>query len=476
MDESLELPSLTPKIPQPTDSTEGADEQSSGEEDGGPDWTKIPSGSSKFSVRPVIPKRGEKDFEPSEGSALQQHMLGQMRSAMFDALNVPRTASNKSISYAIWIPHLRRAHVTVARGTLFNGMGHSVPRPLSPGEDDSLGEEKLHKRLELLPEETLYLIERGSMFCWMEGDVPTNIGPAWEDVAGFPISVQQAYAEMIGKDDLTLEKYQIYAYLKRLGYVVTRARPPTPFYPTPAPYIPKRSMFNWLLRFWGKIFTGIYALFSRKRNWWRPLHLGGWWDKHTNYASIFSSLRFLPAGHSRPLMPHKSTQLGTTGDTTTITSPYTIFYNLYKPSTPFRKTAPPPPDFSLVVVGARKTPMPSLLELTSLFDLLPEEPLPPPRQRHPTQSKPLPVPPVPAPTTSSVQTSTLTLGFSRLSRWIYPNWFRNGDAKVQPAVRKINPFQALKFGKKNIVIAVVDAGTTNFYRFGEGAFEEWPMV
>jgi tRNA-splicing endonuclease subunit Sen54 len=35
---------------------------------------------------------------------------------------------------------------------------------------------------------------------------------------------------------------------------------------------------------------------------------------------------------------------------------------------------------------------------------------------------------------------------------------------------------ALRQGNKSVVIAVVDAGTMSFFRFGQGAFEEWPMV
>jgi tRNA-splicing endonuclease subunit Sen54 len=41
---------------------------------------------------------------------------------------------------------------------------------------------------------------------------------------------------------------------------------------------------------------------------------------------------------------------------------------------------------------------------------------------------------------------------------------------------KINPFMALRQGNKAVVIAVADAGTVSFFRFGQGAFEEWPMV
>ena len=45
------------------------------------------------SSRPVIPKRGEKDYEPKAGSNLQQHLLERMRAAMFSALGGERTIS-----------------------------------------------------------------------------------------------------------------------------------------------------------------------------------------------------------------------------------------------------------------------------------------------------------------------------------------------------------------------------------------------
>jgi len=35
---------------------------------------------------------------------------------------------------------------------------------------------------------------------------------------------------------------------------------------------------------------------------------------------------------------------------------------------------------------------------------------------------------------------------------------------------------ALRQGNKAVVIAAVDAGIVSFFRFGQGAFEEWPMV
>jgi tRNA-splicing endonuclease subunit Sen54 len=263
--------------------------------------------------------------------------------------------------------------VTVARGIHFSVMGHSTPRPRSAAEPGVT-----HKRLELLPEEAIYLIERGALFCWKKTPVLDGNSPNMEDMQGAPMSVHQAYSEMIGVEDLTLEKYQarstallhfafsslmsstqVFAYLKRLGYAVTRTDPPSPSYPRSAPF-PKpkqeRTMLQWLrsaLRsWWLRVFRPLMPGF----NWWRPFQFSSCLNHDKNYgekiqitpilylisapaASVFKSLRFIPSGHDLPLYQSPSPS-----------SPYRIFFNLYKPSTPFRKTAPPPPDFSVVVV------------------------------------------------------------------------------------------------------------------------------
>lgn len=84
-------------------------------------------------------------------------------------------------------------------------MGHSAPRSVL-GED---GTAKIQKRLELLPEEAIYLIERGSLFCWKDIDLDMGIIPGMTQVNGSPMSVQQAFSEMISCEDLTLEKFQV---------------------------------------------------------------------------------------------------------------------------------------------------------------------------------------------------------------------------------------------------------------------------
>lgn len=84
-------------------------------------------------------------------------------------------------------------------------MGHSVARPSS-----SVTQNKTPKRLELLPEESLFLIEKGALFCWKNlSELPIPVSDEEDAVLGAPMSVQQAFAEMIGKEDLSLEKYQV---------------------------------------------------------------------------------------------------------------------------------------------------------------------------------------------------------------------------------------------------------------------------
>ncbi|CAL1712275.1 unnamed protein product [Somion occarium] len=455
MDDYLELPSANAE-PSKLDEIREDEDLSSEDEDEGPDWTKLP-----ISVRPVIPKRGEKDFEPivQGGSGYQQHVLNRARTAMLDALRMPRTISSKGISYGIWHPEIARVHVTTARGTHFTSMGHSVARAEGNSTQRAL------KRLELLPEEALYLVERGSLFCWKYVESSLLNAPGLDGMEGSPMTVQQTFAEMIGREDLTPEKYQVYAYLRRLGYVVTRTKPPTSAYPQAAPFKTRIHRLSLLERMYSSIrslITSFVGLFSRSLNGWRPIRHIPWLHHNMDYPSIFKNLRFLHSGHSVPLHEKKKSDQPP--------SPYEIFFNVYKPATPFKKTTPPAPDFSMVVVNARTTPMPTLSELTDLFEILPELPPPVPRRRlafveqkeqRSTTAANSPSQPIP-------QLSFL----GRLITWIYPR----AASQIPEPPRKPNPFAVLKAGKKLVIVAVVDAGTTSFFGFRQGMFEEFPMA
>lgn len=70
--------------------------------------------SSAPSARSFIPKRGEKDFEPTAagGSGLQRHVLDRSRHAMLEALSAPRTIS-RSVLYRI-VNFILRCVLTVS--------------------------------------------------------------------------------------------------------------------------------------------------------------------------------------------------------------------------------------------------------------------------------------------------------------------------------------------------------------------------
>uniref|UniRef100_D8PZL1 tRNA-splicing endonuclease subunit Sen54 N-terminal domain-containing protein n=1 Tax=Schizophyllum commune (strain H4-8 / FGSC 9210) TaxID=578458 RepID=D8PZL1_SCHCM len=444
------------------------------------------------SSAPVIPKRGEKEFEPAEGggSGLQKHVLERSRNAMFDILRTTRVIANKSMSYAIWHPSLARAEVLVAHGVHFANMGHSAPRPYV----DEEGVTKVHKRLELLPEEAIYLVERGSLFCSTAG-APKTAVPGMEDAAGPPMTVQQAYTEMIGREGLTLEKFQVYAYLKRLGYVVTRANPPDENYPMPSPHkavAPRTKPTNLFVALYSVVCRCLARLWRREFDWWHPLTVNRWLGKWGGYAHIYRSLRFIPNGHEIPLRPTDTEKRESEKNA----SPYRVFYNIYKPMTAFKKSSPPPPDYQVVVVNARTTLMPSLQEFEDMFAELPELPPPLPRKKNflPAPGEELPPgvkinkalpnaprnarprPPQAAQLTPEGKEKVVLATERNASflRRIFP-WAFPASRPSPPQGPRINPFMALRAGKRMIIIAAVDSGNISFYRFMQGSFVDWPM-
>ncbi|EJT99752.1 hypothetical protein DACRYDRAFT_82203 [Dacryopinax primogenitus] len=480
MDDQLEAPSsLAPNIPKSTPG-EGEDELSSGEDDA-PNWLQLVQ--PLKAKKQVIPQRGDKEFEPNEAgeTKLQSFALERARGAMLEALSAERGSSSKNLTHMLWHPSICRAEVPQTKGNLLTTMGHFLTVP--SGVTGKMG-----KQLMLLPEEALYLVERGSGYCWRayaknirdEAGVQSDEGDEWSrwEKLGSPMSVQQAYAEMLGKDTMTLEKYQVYAYLRRLGYTVVRAQPPlnTMLFPRPRP-LPAPPFFSHLwsgLSHWTAGWTRWWVAW--RRNWWSPLRTG--W--RTTYHDIFVSLRLIPSGHQLPLYikshPPAGSQAGGTlppgiNDlSSTPPSAYEIFYHVWRPSTAWKKTSVPPADFELVVVDARTTRLPTLADLTRLFGELPVQPPPQPRRRAP-----------PAPTSSTASNSKSTPKppapplpptlFSRLSQLLglLPKTPPNPKPRVQP-------FPALKAGRKSVIIAAVDGGNVSFVKFGEGVFEDYPMA
>ena len=119
--------------------------------------------------------------------------------AMHNALSYPRVHAPKTNIVGIYDPDDGRVLVENHKGQHFRTMGHADARGMH-----------------LLPEEALYLLERGNLdIRWL-----SDIG---QPLNGLPMSLQSAYAYFLGKLDLTLERYTVYAGLKRCGYIVQRS-------------------------------------------------------------------------------------------------------------------------------------------------------------------------------------------------------------------------------------------------------------
>lgn len=244
-----------PNTGPPTGSRGQTDDASDSGDEAAPDYGLISSLAAKAHQQrgtgseetglaaPFIPKRGEKDFEPT-GFEAQARALEKSRKAMFDVIRCERMVGSKNVSIATWEPSLERAVVELARGSLFSSMGltRKVPvlrdgldedleRHYHPNRSDWTREgvwkegkfyERMRSRLELLPEEALFLIERGSLECRVRVTGPgTGKGRVGErtdydvDQEGegdwVPMSVEQAFATMLFKDNLTRERYQVSA-------------------------------------------------------------------------------------------------------------------------------------------------------------------------------------------------------------------------------------------------------------------------
>lgn len=265
----------------------------------------------------------------------------------------------------------------------------------------AMGQADQFNRMWLLPEEALYLIERGSL------DIRWPVKGLGEDEKvdainaaeqGIPMSLQAAYACLMGRGGLSVERYTVFSGLKRGGYAVIRAEgwdnkyspPRTPLLAD----VPQndhissgeehRTGFLTLLsRFFNLINNsrstcstshgpiiglGIHRSYGSSSGFFSLVSLAD-----PNIDDVFRALSIIPAFD--PDVP--DTDPRTIESAAHATSPYRLAFNVYKPSTPFRKSSPGTPDFRIAVINARTHP--NLPSLADLAPLLASTPLTPPR-------------------------------------------------------------------------------------------------
>ncbi|KAG6909750.1 hypothetical protein DXG01_015466 [Tephrocybe rancida] len=442
------------------------DAQSSEDEDGGLDWTKLPG-----ITRPVIPKRGEKDLapKPGGGSGLQIHVLDGAWAAMFDTLRATHTISSKTISYAAWYPCLGHTHVTLAKGIHFSAMRHSTPRPTI----DAHSAEKAHERVELLPEEAIYLAERGpssagrtapaiSLDTDRHGRAPDGRAVG---VCGdvFLCYINRASARALGVHVPQAAGVRGHTHRAAIALLPNAAPEARTSACTPS-YLWQRLPS--LPPFWiskllspARLVAAPALAAPRQKPRYVPTQPP---IQHPSLtpppASLFCALRLMPP---RTTPPPKNAEAPAVPD-------------MLQPAHARPAIQALRPDFQLVVINARTTPMPTLQELTDLFgDLLT---LPPPRIRRPLPAPSAPSAPDAAPSLSPAPSAPPAPSPASPAPAAPPppasctshQTALNTTAVPPDCPRWPHPFMALSAGRTLVVLVGVDTGGIGFFQFGQG--------
>ncbi|KAF4510952.1 hypothetical protein G6O67_002796 [Ophiocordyceps sinensis] len=387
-------------------------------EDAMPDYKLFASTFEKKGVSGKSIRRGEKDYE-SHGTRAQDSALESSRKAMEEVLSYTRThradAWIRGWFFPDWCkqqseedsrdPWLRHRVVVVEheKGNWMKDIGRTVPG--NKQDQPGLG------KLWLLPEEALYLVERGTLDLWWpdvklqdvfpsgEASARPGFGPDDYDV-GLPLSLEGAYSLLVGLDGVqgktSLPKYQVFTHLKRAGFHVMRAPPASR--PTQALPRPPTSVWQWL-------FSLVSWEREPKQNPLGPLVSPG---VYRAYGPIYRQLALLP--RHRPVAAPAAAN-------DALQEPFRVNYHVWKPGgVPFSKKKPPPPQFHIAVADTSSSDLPTLEQMEALLE-----------------STPLDAP---------------------------------GEAMQGPG----RLYQRIKHGHRNVLVAVVDRGLVNFMRFGEGVF------
>ncbi|XP_070837995.1 tRNA-splicing endonuclease subunit Sen54 [Chaetodon trifascialis] len=155
-------------------------------------FSEILSPSELFAARSrshKIPVRGQKDFFPNDSDE-QRRRLEQSLNEHWGLISEERVEKLGNLVKASWIPSEQIVELQSPAGKFWQTMGFSA-----------------NGKQRLLPEEALYLMECGSLQVF------------YQDL---PLSIQDGYERFLSSRTVSLQQYQVFGHLKRLGYVVHR--------------------------------------------------------------------------------------------------------------------------------------------------------------------------------------------------------------------------------------------------------------
>ncbi|MGH0129237.1 UNVERIFIED_CONTAM: hypothetical protein FKN15_024697 [Acipenser sinensis] len=136
-----------------------------------------------------LPARGQKDFLP-DGSQRQSEKLRRGLEEHWKLVSEERVERQGSLVKAEWKPKDNVVVLKSPAGKFWQTMGYSEQ-----------GKQFLQS------EEALYLMECG------------NVEVFYREL---PLSVQEGYELMLSNRTISLQQYQVFSHLKRLGYIVNR--------------------------------------------------------------------------------------------------------------------------------------------------------------------------------------------------------------------------------------------------------------
>lgn len=419
------------------------------------DWKSLDKLSKSSKNAPVIPKRGEKDFEP-DGTNIQDKLLQESREAMYSAIDGQRSHHIRQKLEAVWISKEQKALVIHARGSFFKDMGN----PVNFGK-------KIHG-VYLNPYETVYLVERGSMIIYLgneEFEHFLNNDEIEFDYNNLKaLNLGHLYSLAFSSQQDMVDKYQVYSYLKRHGYLIREFK-----------HINDKDQYtryNELCKAQkpgiGKFFSGIVSFLLGPKiinkildsaiNGFRKIGLLSYPFDHSlhfitkhyfNYRSIFKSLGLVQSYSS----------YGSLKERPVSDSKYSLDFNVWKPTPKFSKKAPPTPDFQICIVNIDKSSFPDLNSILNLFNEInyefPQERTLP-REQLPVKKK---------------KNAPPTKRELRLQRQKERQDKLDDATKLRNSYLKLRSTK-LKFGSssRSVILATINSGVINFMNLSEGDF------
>lgn len=339
---------------------------------------------------------------------LQSDILAASRHAMYTAISHPRLHAEKTLCVGIYAPEgptplpteaekqVNAAETTGAeekpatKRTIKDLMAGippdacvCVPQPRGPFFK-TMGRADRWNRVWLLPEEAIYLVERGSLYLKWPSTVTEPVRVDDEEEMGVPMSLEAAYSCMMGHAGLTLDRYVVYSGLKRNGYTVVRAPSwhgtvEEPEHEIDDEIASAGSYLKSVSACWSRFYESIAGILEKDNSVQGPLIGVSTPRTYSKYKlafctcnktdgdkdALYRKLALIPSHNAAvPKPERKPTE-----------APFQFTYYIYKPSTPYKISAPQAPDFRIAVVDARShTSIPTMRQLGALIESSPYEP------------------------------------------------------------------------------------------------------